>query len=484
MAYAFALDRLWGIGDNELNFSPTAHCLPPAADCLPCCHLPAAYPLYGNPRMFKAILSATTASLLFVSTALVAGGAENWPQWRGPRGDGTSRETGLPVTWSRTENVAWRLPLPGPAGATPVVWGDRIFLTSAKDKELVLLCASTEGRELWQALVATGDREVRGDEGNSASPSPCTDGKHVWAMMGTGDLGCYDFEGHEVWKFNLQDRYGQFKIQFGMTSTPLLDGDRLYLQLLHSGAAIVLALDKTTGAEIWRQTRPSDATAECEHSYASPTLYRDNGHEFLITHGCDYVVAHRLSDGAEVWRCGGLNPKDKARYNPTLRFVASPVAAEGLIVVPSAKNGPVLGILPTASGDISESQEGHAWTRTQNTPDVPSPLVHDGIVYLCRENGVLIAMDAKSGRELYQERTHNQRHRASPVYGDGKIYLTARDGVVTVVKTGPTFELLATNKLEGDGEPVAVSASPAISGGRIYLRAFDALYAIGAKSPR
>ncbi len=115
----------------------------------------------------------------------------------------------------------------------------------------------------------------------------------------------------------------------------------------------------------------------------------------MLTHGCDYVVAHRLADGAEIWRCGGLNPK--GNYNPTLRFVASPVAAEGLVVVPSAKNGPVLGISPDATGDISETQDGHVWTRAQNTPDVPSPVVHDGLVYLCRENGVLICMDAKSG---------------------------------------------------------------------------------------
>ena len=408
--------------------------------------------------------------------------AENWPRWRGPRNDGTSQETNLATTWSKTENIAWRMPLPGPAGATPVVWGDRIFLTSAKDQDLVLICADTSGKQLWERQIGTGDQAVRGDEGNAASPSPATDGQHVWAMMSTGDLACYDFAGNQTWKINLQEQYGKFRIQFGMTSTPLLDGDRLYLQLLHSGAALVLCLDKSTGAEIWRRIAPSDAKAECEHSYASPILYRDGQREFLITHGCDYVVAHQLSDGAELWRCGGLNPK--GHYNPTLRFVASPVAAEGLVVVPSAKNGPVLGLSPAAHGDISETQEGHVWTRGENTPDVPSPLVHDGLVYLCRENGVLICMDAATGRELYQERTHTQRYRASPVYADGKVYLTARDGVVTVVKAGRTFEVLATNKLGDENDAVSVSASPAVSNGTIYLRAFDALYAIrpgGAK---
>jgi outer membrane protein assembly factor BamB len=422
-------------------------------------------------KMFFHARLLAIASLLASSATLAC--AENWPQWRGPRDDGTTTETGLPTTWSQSKNVVWRLPLPGPAGATPVVWQDHIFLTSAKDEQLVLICADTNGKQLWERVVGVGDQHVRGDEGNFASPSPATDGRHVWAMMGTGDLACYDFDGREAWKFNLQDRYGKFKIAFGMASTPALDGDRLYLQLLHTDAALVLCLDKTTGNEIWQQHRESDARAECEHSYASPVLYRDRDHEFLLTHGCDYAVAYRLTDGGEIWRCGGLNPK--GRYNPTLRFVASPVAAEGLVVVPSAKNGPVLGLSPAAVGNISDTQEGHVWTRSENTPDVPSPLVHDGVVYLCRENGVLIAMDAKTGRELYQERTHSQRHRASPVYADGKIYLTARDGVVTVVRAGRQFEVLATNEL---GEGVSISSSPAVSGGRIYLRTFDALVAL------
>lgn len=397
--------------------------------------------------------------------------AENWPQWRGPRNDGISHEKNLPVRWGPKENVAWRLPLPGPAGSTPVVWDDRMFLTSAKGRDIVLLCVDTSGKELWEQTISTGNQDVRVDEGNYASPSPSTDGRYVWAYSGTGVLACFDFAGKEVWKVDIQQRYGRFQIQFGMTSTPVLDGDRLYLQCLHSGAALVIALDKHTGREIWKQNRPSDAYAECEHSYASPLVYRDDQRELLLTHGCDYIVAHRLSDGVEVWRCGGLNPRGS--YNPTLRFVASPVAVPGLIVVPSAKNGPVLGLSPGAKGDISDSTQGHLWRRNDNTPDVSSPLVHDGLVYLCRERGFLLCLDARTGQEYYHERLHGDRYRASPVYGDGKIYVANRDGVVTVVKAGRQFEVLGQNAM---GEEVA--ASPVFSGGRLYLRTFDALYAI------
>lgn len=428
----------------------------------------------SSPLVFTEMLShrlrLAAIGLLGLVAPIVAR-AENWPQWRGPNNDGISHETGLPTTWSKTENVAWRLPLPGPAGSTPVVWNEHIFLTSAKDGDLVLICASTAGRVLWERQISTGDKAVRGDEGNSASPSPVTDGRHVWTFMANGPLACYDFAGQEAWQVDLQERYGKFDIQFGMTSTPVLDGDRLYLQLLHSGGAHVVALDKATGKEIWHVRRPSDAYAECEHSYASPVLYRDKTQAFLITHGCDYVVAHDLDSGRELWRCGGLNLKGK--YNPTLRFVASPVTAPGLIVVPSAKNGPVLGLRPDARGDITEVARYHAWTRNENTPDVPSPLVVEGLVYLCRENGILIVLDAQTGEELYQQRTHNQRHRASPVFADGKVYLMARDGVSTVVKAGRTFEKLARNELGED-----VSSSLAIAHGTIYIRSYEALYAI------
>jgi outer membrane protein assembly factor BamB len=398
--------------------------------------------------------------------------ADNWPQWRGPNIDGICHEKDLPIKWNESENVAWRTELPGQAGATPVVWGDRIFLTSARDNgDLLLLCLDTSGKILWEQGISSGNQAVRKDEGNYASPSPCTDGKFVWTFMGTGELACFNVDGQPQWKFNVAERYGKLNIAFGMTSTPVLDGDRLYLQLLHTNAALVICLDKLSGKEIWKHVRTSDAHSECLHSYASPIMYRDSKQSYLITHGCDYVIAHNLKDGSEIWRCGGMNPKGK--YNPTLRFVASPAAAPGLIVVPTAKNGPVLALSPNVKGDISNSDEGHFWTRLQNTPDVPSPLIHDGLVYLCRENGVLICMDAKTGEELYQTRIFSDRYRASPVYADGNIYLTSRKGVVTVVKAGRTFQEVSVNNLEEE-----ISASPAFSNGKIYLRSFDALYCI------
>jgi len=411
--------------------------------------------------------------------------AENWPQWRGPRRDGVSSETGLPVKWSEAENVLWKAPMAGMGGSTPIVWGDRIFLTSEAREQsgdsLKLVCLNTNGKELWQqALVNERGRRARGDEGNGASASPCTDGKHVWAFVGTGQMACFDFDGKQVWTFNTQERYGRFNIQFGMHTTPVLHEGRLYLQLIHSNGAYVVCVDGATGRDVWKVKRSSDGYAENEHSYASAQLWQKGDQAYLIVHGNDYTTAHRLSDGQELWRLGGLNPKDN--YNPALRFVASPVATEDLIVVPTAKNGPVVGVKPGAQGSIEPGSPYEQWRLKRGTPDVPSPLVYGGLVYLCSENGMFTCVDAQTGQTYFSKPLRQGggrqrlRYRASPVYADGKVYCLARDGIATVVQAGKELKVLSESKL-----PDEFSASPVISNGRIYLRGFENLYCIGKK---
>jgi outer membrane protein assembly factor BamB len=414
---------------------------------------------------------------LSLTFAIRTGVADDWGSWRGPTSNGISTESNIPTTWSPEENVAWKVELPGPSGATPVVWGDQIFLTSVDGGDLLLICLGTDGKEQWRRKVGEGNKDVRGDEGNSASPSPITDGEHVWSFMGTGHLACFTVEGEPVWNADLQERYGQFKIQFGMSATPVLHDGRLFVQLIHGDGnaetqeAIVVAMDAATGNHLWKSDRVTGASRENEHSYASPMLYDFGGITYLLTHGADYTVAYDLKDGREIWRLGGLNPQG-TEYHPTLRFVASPAAAEGIVICPTAKNGPVFAVAADRTGDLTDS-DAILWIRDKNTPDVPSPVIHEGLVYLCRENGVLLVLDQKTGEEIYMERTHSDRHRASPILADGHIYLTARDGTISVVKTGREFKLVAQNKL---GE--AMSSSPVIANGTLYLRTFDALWAI------
>ncbi|MEM6799562.1 MAG: PQQ-binding-like beta-propeller repeat protein, partial [Planctomycetota bacterium] len=402
---------------------------------------------------------------------------ENWPEWRGPQRNGVSAAKGVPLNWSREENVAWRTALPGPAGSTPVLWGKQLFLTTSDGNDLKLQAYSAEsGALLWEQLVSGGNRAVLGDEGNYASPSPSTDGQRVVALMGNGKLACYTVAGEPIWDLDIQDRYGRLDLAFGYSSTPILSNGRLYLQIIHGDGrpstreARVVCLDAKTGDEEWAVERVTGASRECEHAYASPVLYGSGADAQLLTHGADFVVAYDPQDGRELWRLGGMN--SPGNYHPTLRFVASPAIGPDLVVVPTAKKGPVFAVRPGGAGDITGTQRV-VWSLPRNTPDVPSPLVHDGLVYLCGENGNLMCVEASSGKTVYRKRTVADRHRASPVYADGRVYLSSRGGTVTVVRAGRDFEILASNDL---GEEL--SSSPVIVGDTIFLRTFEALYAI------
>jgi outer membrane protein assembly factor BamB len=304
----------------------------------------------------------------------------------------------------------------------------------------------------------------------------------VFAFFGTGDFACCDFDGRIVWQFNAEERYGKFDILHGMHVTPLLDGDRLYLSLLHAASAWVVALDKATGKDVWKVARPTDGDFEGTHSYASPVMWRNGTNAYLVVHGADYTTAHNLKDGGEIWRLGDLNPKNK--YDRTFRIIASPTATPDLIIVPTCKSGPIVAVKPDAKGSFGAGNPFEQWRIPggggdipNRTPDVPCPLVHEGLVYLVRQygkdTGGLYCVDLKTGKEVYHQRLPAVRYRATPVLADGKIYLAARDGVVTVIQPGREFKVLATNKM-GD----EIAATPAISQGRIYLRGYQALYAL------
>lgn len=409
---------------------------------------------------------------------------QNWPQWRGVALDNISLATDVPVEFNKDKNMLWRVEMPGPGGASPIVWEDKIFVTTVvkASDELQLICFHADGTQAWARTLKGSNKSIRMDSANSASPSPSTDGNHVWATTCEGYLECFDMDGNPVWSVDLQDRYGKFNIQFGMTSTPILHDGRLYLQMIHGkmrgpGGSVghVAALDASNGEEIWHHVRETDAIAENRHSYASPVLAHNGEVSQLVTHGGDFVIGHSLQDGKEMWRCGGLNPKGD-QYNPYLRFVSSPTFADGKLFVPSAKNGPVICLTPELSGDVTDDQEARKWTLKRGTPDVACPVYHDGLVYLARENGAMLVLDSESGEQVYMERMMSDRHRSTPVVADGKVYITGRKGNVYVLQAGREAKLLAENEL---GE--FITASPAIVDGRIYIRTWDALYCFGNK---
>ncbi len=418
------------------------------------------------------------------SFALPNCSGDEWPQWRGTHLNSVSNESSVPAELSKKEGVFWRFEMPGSAGSSPVVWGDQIFVTTIvgneKGADMFLICVGTDGTSKWKQQLDGGNENNR-DSSNSASPSPSTDGEHVWAMMGNGIIHCFTMDGKLVWKKDLQGEYGKFNIQFGMATTPILDKGVLYAALIHgnmrdmktTSVGHVVALDAKTGDEVWHQERLTDAVSENTHSYASPIIYRDDDREFLVTHGADYVIGHSLKDGLEIWRVGGINIKGDS-YNPYLRFVASPSSADGIIVVPTAKSGAVLALKADMSGDVSGQEDAIHWRLPKGTPDVASPVVYQGLVYLAHEKGILKCLDADTGEIVYQERLFASKHRSTPVAADGKIFIAGRDGTIHVVEAGKEFKKLSTLKLDEE-----TTASPAIANGKVYIRTFDALYSFG-----
>ena len=416
---------------------------------------------------------------LFAAMAITAfstsASAENWPQWRGPKNDGISNEKGLPSKWSADENIVWKAKLPGPGASTPCVWGEHLFVTAQEESGLSLLCYGTDGKEKWKAKLSAGKATARGDEGNLASASCSTDGKRVFAFVGSGELVAYDFAGKEVWKVDTAKVYGAFKIQFGAHWTPVLHKGKLYVTLMHQKLQQIVCFNADDGKEVWKADRTSDGKGESPDVYCSPFLWEKGDKALLIVHGNDYCTAHELADGKEVWRVTELNPKKK-NQEMFWRAVSSPLVTPDLIVVPSCKTYPTVAIDPNgAKGEIAPGSSSEKW-RFKSTPDVPSPLLVDGVVYLMGDKGKLNAVDAKTGKELYEITVTNERHRASPTYFDDKILLIGRQGNMVVIKPSREAGEMVKNKL-----PDTVTGSPAISGGRIYLRGWNYLWAIGTK---
>jgi outer membrane protein assembly factor BamB len=421
-------------------------------------------------------LLAAAAALALVTVPASAG---NWPQWRGPKNDGHSAEKNVPTEWGADKNVVWKFKLPGLGASTPCVWGERIFVTSPDGNDIVLLCVGTDGKEKWkQKLSDTGAKRYRNPSGadvSDANASCSTDGKHVWAYSSNGTLACFTVDGKPVWDLDLQ-KYGKIDIAFGGHWTPVLYKDKLYLQVMHRKAQLVVALEAATGKEVWKVERPGYSKGESPDVYASAFIWEGEGGPLLVAHGNDYTTGHELTDGSEVWRVSGLNPKTSGAW----RFVSCPLLTPDLIVVPSCKDGPTVGFNPVgAKGEINPENKAELWrlpsSTTFRTPDVVTPIRVGDVVYLSGD-GPFWALDAKTGNQLYRADLTKFVHRAHLVAADGKVYVTAANGATDVVQAGKEFKKLATNTL-----PDKIFAGPAIADGRIYFRGYDYLWAVGTK---
>ena len=417
-------------------------------------------------------------SLMIAGISAAAVSADNWPQWRGPRLNGVSGETGLPVKWSvqTGENVAWKLPMPSRSGATPVVWGNYVFLNIATDLkagDLELWAVDrTKGQVAWKKPVSGGNTMMR--KQTMASPSPVTDGSTVWVLNGVGILKAFDFKGNELWSRDIQADYGRFGLNWGFASSPLLYRGALFIPVLHGmktdDPSYLLKIDAKTGKTVWKTERPTDAIAESPDAYVTPALLQYGKNTEIVLNGGDIVTGHDPESGKELWRVKGLNPGNDRNY----RIIASSLVVGEIVIAPTRVN-PMLAIKAGARGDATATHV--AWSFAEG-PDVPTPVSDGKLLYIVRDNGVVFALDVQTGKPVWgPERLAKDNYSASPTLADGKIYVTSETtGVTSVFAAGPKFELLAENPTNE-----YTLSSISVSEGQLFLRTDNHLYAIGQR---
>jgi outer membrane protein assembly factor BamB len=410
----------------------------------------------------------------------------NWPHWRGPNFDGSTTDTGLPAKFSKTENVKWVAPMPGPAAATPIVWDDRVFISSTEQSKraLVAICIDRNtGKELWRNEVAIGDRQD--DRSNYASPSPVTDGKLIYFFYGNGELVAFDFAGKKVWGRNIQKEYGSFAFLWTFSTSPTLYDGRLFMQVLQRDSAVngrgkpgandsyLLALDPKTGKELWRHVRPAEAREESLEAFSTPIPFEAKGRKELLVAGGDCISGHDPATGREFWRWGAWNPSRVTHW----RLVPSPVAGGDIVVVCAPKSSPVYGIRAGANANLPD--DGFAWKSTERevSSDVSTPLFYNGRFYILNsDRKTLSAIEPATGRVFWTGSFESRaKIEASPSGADGKIYVMNHRGDVYVVKAGDSFEVMHTTSLGDEGDK-DLRATIAVAQGQLFVRTGSKLY--------
>ena len=431
-------------------------------------------------------------ALLFISSLTTAGSAANWPQWRGPDGSGISTEKNLPATWTPTTNIKWKAAIPGRGHSSPIVWGNRIFVTTAVegdvvpgakavthmagDKEFlhpdsvganrkhqfkVIALNRETGKIVWESLAWEGTPyDNRHRKSSYAASTPATDGKMVYAFFGTEGLYAYDFNGKLAWKAQL-GKLGT--VGMGTGTSPILFNNLVIVQCDEDNgeASFIVALDKKTGKEAWRTPR------KIQVSWSTPLLVKTATRSELITSGTETIVSYDPATGKELWQHKGVESN----------AIPSPVANNDTVFLVAGFPAKIaMAIKLGGSGDLTGSSNV-PWKYAKGTAYVPSPILYGDYLYLTTDRGILTCIDAKTGEVKYEggRIPIPATFTASPVAFEGKILMTSEDGDTFIVKAGPKHEVLATNSI---GEPVY--ASPAIADGRIFIRGEKNLYCIGS----
>ena len=387
-------------------------------------------------------------------------GARYWPRWRGPSGQGVVTGTGYVDTWSATQNVVWKTPVPGRGNSSPIVWGDHIFLTTAYEggRRVSLLAYSrSTGRLLWETAAPAGRTDSGAHYKNGhASATPATDGQRVYVSFGPRGLFAFDFTGKIVWQRDL----GSMEAYHGAAGSPLLYKDRIILYQDQYRGSFIAAFDARTGRDMWRTPR------EASNGWGTPIAVRVGSRDEIIVSSQQQVQAYDPERGRELWRCSGN----------TYEVIPTPVVGYGMIFCSSGRAGPTLAIRPGGSGDVTRSHL--VWESPRGSPFVPSPILYGEQLYMVNDMASIVtSLHAQTGKAMFQGRlgvATREGFSASPVAVDGKVFFTNDEGETFVLRAGPTFNLLHVNRI-GEG----TLASPALVDGRWYIRTDRNLYAIG-----
>ena len=426
----------------------------------------------------------TVFSLFFLGCVCMpqATCGEDWPCWRGPRGDGSSLEQRVPTRWNGPsgENIAWKVEIPGEGYASPVVWGDHIFLTSCltETEERILICLDRRtGKRLWQRAVVRAPLETKNSLNSYASGTPATDGKLVYVVFLETDgstemsrntsrprpissgqivVAAYDFEGNLAWKV----RPGRFASCHGFCSCPVLYEDLVIVNGDHDGDSYIVALSNTTGETVWKIPRKHKT-----RSYVTPIICEIDGQAQMVLSGSRHVASYDPADGTMLWEVDG----------PTEQFVASLVYdGKYFYLTAGFPTHHVMGIRPDGSGNVTDTHV--AWHVKDAKCYVPSPAVIDDYLYVADDRGTVNCYRASTGERFWKERM-GKHYSASLVTAGGLVYFLADEGVMKLVRPGPQLDVVAENDL---GE--FCYASPAISRGQIFLRGVEHLYCIGEQA--
>ncbi|MEO0414776.1 MAG: PQQ-binding-like beta-propeller repeat protein [Verrucomicrobiota bacterium] len=451
-------------------------------------------------------------ALIFAVSSLTIVQGENWPHWRGPNFDGSTSAQDLPTDFNKDYRKLWTADLSGEGASTPIVWGDRVFLTLSTPEEkappkqeveetsgdeasapeppavgTLAVCLSQKTGEVeWTYVLSEASRDNY--RNTLACASPVTDGEQVFFFSGDGHLAACSLEGEKLWSANLQEKYGPFTVTWTPSSSPLLFEGALYLQVVQrrerfngKGAetgnpSYLLALDPATGEEKWRVGRPSKAAGESQESYASPipVSYGDNRELVLV--GADCLTGHSPEDGREIWRWGAWNPQRANHW----RQVSSAVYANGVIVACAPKGGPVYGFSAGVEGLLLKDDFLWFNEKTVITCDVPTPLYTNEFVFILNgRQRILSCLSARTGREWWSEAIPTRgAFKASPTAAGDTVYLVSEEGEVVLVRASENFEMIHQTNL-GELGASSVESSVVPAGGKIYVRVGNQLHCFG-----